>query len=163
MKKYFLTALFVCFISIAFAQDGNWGIGLRLGEPSGITLKRYMGANAWDLTVGSPTYGRGGYAAGGLSVMFNYLWHNDFQGADGLQWYYGLGGNLHSRRYLVYDARRARVYDTRFALGVDGAIGLEWFIPGAPFSIYGDIVPSIEIIPNVGLYFMGGIGGRYTF
>lgn len=158
MKKHFLTLLFVCLFSVAFAQDGNWGIGFRLGEPSGITLKRYMGGNAWDLTVGTPVYGHRGYAAGGISAMFNYLWHNDTS-ADGLQWYYGIGGNVNSRRYW-YDHNR---YESRLGLGVNGAIGLEFFIPGAPFSIYGDIVPSLSIVPYVGLYFMGGIGARYTF
>ena len=60
MKKIFL-ALSVIFISLpAFAQ---WGIGLRGGDPTGLTVKKYMDGKALELSVGrSHTfYGRGWY------------------------------------------------------------------------------------------------------
>ena len=33
-------------------QPARWGFGLMLGDPTGISLKRYLGAHAWDFYVG---------------------------------------------------------------------------------------------------------------
>jgi len=35
----------------AYAQE-DWAVGLRLGDPSGLTLKKYDGNKAWQLNIG---------------------------------------------------------------------------------------------------------------
>lgn len=50
MKKLFLFAILL--ISIAANAQKKWGIGVRLGDPSGITLKKYFGSSALELNVG---------------------------------------------------------------------------------------------------------------
>lgn len=49
--------------TVTQAQKKDWGIGLRGGDPSGITLKKYMGGNALEINVGrTHTFsGRGWY------------------------------------------------------------------------------------------------------
>jgi len=62
MKEFFLTAGVVLTLLIstnAYSQD--WGIGVRLGDPSGITIKKYMSSgNALEFSVGRThlLYGR---------------------------------------------------------------------------------------------------------
>ncbi len=50
MKKILLI---VCFaISITTLAQNKWGVGIRLGDPSGLTLKKYMSTTAIELNVG---------------------------------------------------------------------------------------------------------------
>ena len=49
MKKLFII-IFIIFSIKTFSQ--NNGIGFRLGDPSGITFKRYTGGNAWEINIG---------------------------------------------------------------------------------------------------------------
>jgi hypothetical protein len=55
MKRYsllFLSLFCSCFL--LHAQQGGLGIGVRIGDPTGISLKKYIhdGRNAWELNVG---------------------------------------------------------------------------------------------------------------
>jgi len=70
MKKLLFSAFLLISMNI-HAQD--WGIGIRLGDPSGITLKKYMSSNALELSVGRTHLfnGRGWYDKG-----FN-KWYNN--------------------------------------------------------------------------------------
>jgi hypothetical protein len=174
MKK--LIALFVCMLALGIAhinaQQKEWAIGLRLGDPSGLNIKKYFGrGNAFDLNIGSygNFYGRsrgyrgGYYGNAGIAIMGNYLWQKDITNANGLTWYYGLGGMFSSRRYYVYDSSR-RVYTSNVALGATAMVGLEYFIPNTPISIFGDISAYVEIVPAP--FWMNlpvGIGGRFNF
>jgi hypothetical protein len=44
--------------SLSQAQE-NMAVGLRLGDPSGLTLKKYLGDNAWQLNVGRSRWFQG--------------------------------------------------------------------------------------------------------
>jgi hypothetical protein len=62
MKKLlFLSCLLVLgSINLIFAQKKSWGVGIRLGEPSGISIKKYLGKNALELNVGRAYWGSWG-------------------------------------------------------------------------------------------------------
>jgi hypothetical protein len=50
------------------SRPAQWGLGITLGEPFGLSLKRYLGgANAWDFNVGL-AYGPG------FRLGADYLW-----------------------------------------------------------------------------------------
>ncbi|QHT70131.1 hypothetical protein GXP67_27530 [Rhodocytophaga rosea] len=171
-----LIVLFACIFTLGIgsvhAQQKEWAIGLRLGDPSGLNIKKYFGKNnAFDLSIGSygNFYGRGRsyrsgyYGNAGIAIMGNYLWQKNIPNANGLTWYYGLGGMFSSRRYYVYDSSK-RVYSSNVALGATATIGLEYFIPNTPISFFGDVSAYVEIVPapfwiNLPL----GIGGRFNF
>ncbi|MDQ3395526.1 MAG: SH3 domain-containing protein [Bacteroidota bacterium] len=139
------------------SSDRKWGIGLRGGNPAGITVKKYNANKAWEFNVGhtyywnqygyrDAFYNYGPYAkyrnveikdwhrGRALAFQVHHLWHKDLN-AEGLQWYYGLGGQLKSisisYRYKYEDQAGIRydnVYSTAnfINLGVDGIIGLEY-------------------------------------
>ena len=194
----FATALFFS-IFTASAQNFDWGIGLRFGDPSGLTFKKYTGSNAFEINIGRTNFFRNarwyddrfkdwyeeekfGYHdvdyvryRGGtpISIQVHYLWQQDIGGVDGLQWYYGLGGQL---KYITYHYRYRykeekwsewRYTDHRvtdFDIGVDGVIGLEYIIPSSPVSLFVDFTAFLEIIDNpFALWGQGGIGGRINF
>lgn len=151
----------------AHAQSDKWGIGLRFGSPTSLTIKRYMTErNALDINIGSGPYAvydnrYGAYRGVGFSLMVNYLWRQNIDNAPGLEFYYGVGGLLSARSYY-YDNRDR--YRTNAGLGLTGALGLEYFIPKAPISLFIEANPYVEAFPapfwiTVG----GGIGGRFVF
>ncbi len=111
----------------------NWGIGFRLGDPSGLSVKKYNGNKAWELNVGrTHLFNRYDYYydrydrwyvdqhfnykahellnysySRALGIQLHYLVHKDVKNAAGLRWYYGAGGQL---RFMSYR------YDYRYKL-----------------------------------------------
>ena len=109
------------FLNCAFAgEEPNFGIGFRLGEPSGLTFKKYNSSTALELSIGRAYVGRnvGWYNEGFVHYYnnhYNYAWY-EYTGVDyttplGLQlhylfqkpidiskgslnWYYGLGAQF---------------------------------------------------------------------
>jgi uncharacterized protein YraI len=109
----------------------KWGIGLRLGEPAGISIKKYNSGNtAWEVNLGRASrwghhydkddfykysrfsntnnYYYSGYAPGFTTALqVRYMWSKPINGAEGLSFYYG--GGLQARftpvtyRYYYYD------------------------------------------------------------
>ena len=184
--------------SSASSYNRNWGIGLRAGDPAGITVKKYNGGKAWELNIGT-TYYWGGYTyrdafykydsyehyrnvtihsyniRRALGIQLHHLWQKDLNidGLSGLQWYYGLGGQIKSIavdyrfRYEDLSGRRYDdVYDTAhyINLGVDGIIGLEYTFENVPLSIFTDINLFVEIYRNpFNIHPQGGLGIRYNF
>lgn len=136
----------------AQAQDKNWGIGLRLGDPTGLTAKKYLGAsNAVELALGA------NYRGKGLEFLAHYLFHFPVN-AQGLDWYYGLGVQIENRDRPEKNRRD----DTEF--GADGVIGLEYTFPRAPLSIFVDAILFIELIDDpFDLDLDAALGIRYNF
>lgn len=161
------------------AQQQDWAVGLRLGDPVGVNVRKYFGSgNALDMNIGSSGYwygGRGrdyrdGYRQSGLAVLVNYVWQKDFPNADGLQWYYGLGGQFTTGRYSRYynDGTPGRPFREEYrisaALGATGVIGLEYFISDTPISVFAEAGLYLEIVPApFWLSVPAAIGGRYNF
>ncbi|MDO1447988.1 SH3 domain-containing protein [Rhodocytophaga aerolata] len=108
----------------------KWGIGLRLGEPLGVSVKKYNSNNtAWEVNLGRASrwghhyngddfykhdkydnrdmYKYYGYYPGFTTALqVRYLWSKPISGADGLSFYYG--GGIQTRftpvryRYMYY-------------------------------------------------------------
>ncbi len=188
--------------SSTFSSDYNWGIGVRLGDPSGFTFKKYMGSNALELSVGrAHVIGRRGYwnthyqskwntkyynssykkidylgytSSSPLGVQLHYLWQKNIASAEGLSWYYGLGGQFafQSIRYQyryqltgtdtwIYDNSGTSV-DIDF--GADGVVGLEYGFSNVPISIFLDFTLFMEVYDNPFVFwYQSGIGARYNF
>lgn len=130
--------------SEVFAQRNNWGVGARFGDPSGISVKKYMGRNALDMGVGQ-------LLSDGLVVYAHYLWQQQI-GQEPIDWYFGIGGQAAER-------------SDRGTLGADGVLGVEYTFKGAPISIFGDAVLYMELIddPLNELDLDFGVGIRYNF
>jgi hypothetical protein len=130
------------------------GIGLILGEPTGLTGKFW---NSSDRAID-----------GGIAFSFDryvflysdYLFH--FRGFSGVRPFAGIGGGL----LISSGNRKGKYFDDQsgsFGLGVRIPLGLEWLIPEAPIGVFAEIVPGIGIIPSTYGFFQGGIGARFYF
>ncbi len=109
----------------AGSTNKNMGIGLRFGDPAGITFKKYNGNTAWEFNLGNSfagyygynrynryyndrfyrdysssnyelkSYGRSAYTT---SFQAHWLKHHDFPGVNNLQFYYGVGPQVRFNR-----------------------------------------------------------------
>jgi hypothetical protein len=160
----------------------NWAVGLRLGDPAGLNVRKYFGNKALEVNLGSTgmfygneskySYnGYSGHRASGIALGINYIGQKNFSGAEGLEWYWGLGGQLSSRRFYYYDDDFYKngyyyrgYYETRVSLGANALLGLEWTIPSTPISLFSDLGLHLEIAPSPFWYYVPvGVGGRFSF
>ncbi len=157
MKKFFLalvTMLILLFLTIqAQGQDRDWGIGLRLGDPTGVTAKKYFPSNkALELALGADHNGDG------ITFLVHYLIHHPISDAPGLDWYVGFGGQIED------NDRKDRDDDDDVELGADGVIGLEYTFAQSRLSAFLDVILFLELIDDpLDLELDAGIGLRYNF
>jgi hypothetical protein len=142
------------------AQDHGFGMGLILGEPTGLSAKYWTSKdNAFDFGLGFAVGGdrltyHGNYY-GGSRVHFHvdYLWHsfNAIRASERFPLYYGIGARFNS----------GGGYDGSF--GVRGVFGIAWFPHSTPIDLFAELVPVFQLTPDAGLGFDAGIGIRYFF
>lgn len=144
------------------ADAGNFGLGVILGEPSGLTAKyRVSPKNAFDA---------------GLAFSFNsfvmvygdYLWQfrGAFAGKSGERFvreltpYVGAGLSL-----FMASAGGNRFYTgtSTAGLGIRIPLGIEWTPAEPPLGVFVELVPGLGIVPSTFGFFQGGAGVRYYF
>jgi hypothetical protein len=135
-------------------QGRNLGLGLIAGDPSGLSMKYWQGSVhaiqgslAWSFL-------ENGY----LRANADYLWHEYelIEVEKGtLPLYFGPGVTLWAGR--IRDGRSGA------NIGVRGVCGLEYIFKGAPFDIFLELAPTLDLAPATGLWLQGGLGARYYF
>ncbi len=163
MKNKLAITLLITFLSFGsvFAQyENNWAVGLKIGEPVGLNIRKYFsyGDRAFDINVG--TYGLvfwrerkyGGdviYDKGSVGVMFQgiYQFHRTFGKNDKLHTYYGFGGQINSRNRPESFGGRG---DSFRVISVGPAVnaGVEIAIPENDMAVFLDAGGYLEIAPK---------------
>lgn len=160
-------AVAVCLLTGATllkAQQGQTGVGLRLGTDPGITVKHFVRENGAIEGILHTGYR-------GLMITGLYEWHTPISSAPGLKFYAGLGAHLgafdHYRRYYYYHGNH---YDVVVAerrgasVGPDGIIGLEYDFTEIPLNLGLDIKPAIDFHEDhVHTYVDGALSVRVLF
>lgn len=123
----------------------NTGIGFRGGLASGLSVKHFLNEEAALEAILSSSFRYGGTA---LTVLYEK--HAHAFDLDKLHWYYGVGGHVgryRGRDYFLDNTRkRTRYYDDRvLGIGIDGVIGLEYYIGDIPFTIGADLKPYVNL------------------
>jgi hypothetical protein len=152
--------ILVCASVGAKAQSGyTTGIGLRGGIASGLTIKHFIKSDAAIEGILSTSFKHRGTV-----VTVLYEKHAQAFNTKGLQWYYGLGGHIgfHDGHYYYKKGHDHYRDDHVVALGVDGILGLEYYIRDIPFTIGADIKPYINI-PSGGGNWDSALHVRYVF
>ena len=150
MRKMFILALFilVLFCSDFFAQESGFGLGVIMGEPTGVNFKLWygyrtalVGAAAW--SFGDETY---------LHFYLDFIAHH-FKfirlEKDYLPFYCGIG--------VRFKNESTSKYGIRFPLGVN------YMFKKVPLDFFAEIVPIFDVKPNTDVRFSGGFGLRYFF
>lgn len=156
MKKVALTIalMTLVFCGTAAAQDRDLGIGIIVGEPTGISAKYWLGgttavdaAAAWSFSKNSAFH-----------IHADYLFH-DFEllnprqvlGTEKgqLPVYYGIGGRL--------KLRSENQFGLRFVAGI------EYIFEESPLDIFAEVAPILDLAPSTKLSLNAAIGIRYFF
>jgi hypothetical protein len=143
------------------AQERGFGLGVILGEPTGFSAKLWTSPfTAFDFGLGLSISGDGiGNSRGSNSAEsrihfhMDYLWHS-FESINSdvrLPIYYGIGGRFNS----------GGGYNS--SLAIRGVLGIAWLPRQAPFDMFLELVPSLQLTSGVGLAVEAGIGARYYF
>ena len=130
-----------------YYEPSRWALGLSLGEPTGLSIKRYLGGrNAFDINLDA-VYGPG------FRLGFDYLWGlgqllND-RSTMNLNVYLGVGPFIGSLRgpcggfYNWQDTCSGDVY-----LGGRMPIGIEAVFRNAPITLGLEVAPGVAFAPG---------------
>ena len=152
--------MFMIFTYPAVAQDRGFGLGVIVGEPTGLSAKLWTSkTNAFDfglgLSVGGDRISYNGYYDNGNRIHFHmdYLWHsfNAISSTENFPLYYGIGGRYNSGG--GYDG----------SLGLRGVFGIAWFPHNTPIDVFFELVPVFQLTSSMGLGIDAGFGVRYFF
>jgi len=149
--------------STASAQEvgnsRNFGLGIALGSPSGVTAEYYLSPkNAIQGTVGL------GFVGGNhLNVTVDYLYHFNLMGhaAFKLDAYAGIGAFF----YNWFDDNEGEGNDDKEAWGIGARIplGLDFLFTKLPIDVYVEIAPGFALVGRTGFGISGALGFRYFF
>ena len=138
----------------AWCQAKHTGIGIILGEPTGFSWKMWLdGSMAYDAGIAWSFAGEPR-----IHVHGDVLWHNfnvlqntfDIDESNGwLPLYYGIGGILK----VGNDAR----------LGARFVLGTTYVFKNAPFDIFLEVAPVMDVIPETELRLNAAVGSRFWF
>lgn len=125
---------------------GDVGAGVILGSPFGFSAK-------WWLSRDQAIAGALGVADSDLEITGDYLWHTERlfpkprQG--NLPLFLGIGGRAH--------------FEDDPEVGIRFVVGAEYLFDQVPLGIFVELVPVLNVAPDVDSDFSGGIGVRYYF
>jgi len=142
-------------------EKGNFGIGLVLGEPTGVAAKLYLDDDtAVQAAAGSAFIG------GGLSVHADYVWHPwilEDRDSFTLPAYLGPGA-----RFIYYD--KGRDGEDYVAVGPRFVAGVLFDFKEIPLDVFLEVAgviewrfTDLEDETGIGFAINAGLGARYYF
>jgi hypothetical protein len=156
-----VTFVLILFASGTFAQERHFGLGVIIGEPTGISAKLWVSSKtAFDFGLG---WSVGGDRIGNYNGGFNgesrvhfhmdYLWHwfDAINSSERFPLYTGVGGRINTGAGYSNSA------------AVRGVIGIAWLPRQTPIDIFLELVPSLQVVPSTGFGIDAGLGIRYFF
>jgi hypothetical protein len=140
----FSLLLIVLLANTSLSQGHGLGLGLMIGEPTGISCKGWVtNSGAIQLGVGYPSLS----SRGGTAVSAEYLWHSHvFRSHEYFPLFYGLGGIFGSD-----------------LMGARGVLGIAWWPRRSSIDVFLQLVPTIYFEPISHFEFEFGFGVRYFF
>lgn len=154
MKKFIMIASLLLSTN-AFAAEDNFGLGIILGQPTGISANYKFSPNqsidgtlAYKLSGNDEIYLHSTYLFRHPGTIFT-------ERSASLGWYGGIGG-----RVKIED-RPGNDNDFRF--GIRGAIGASLEFNKSPFEIFAELAPVLGLVTDTDLDINGGLGARYYF
>jgi hypothetical protein len=153
-SKVTIVTLILTLSANAFAQD-KFGLGLILGEPTGLSLKYWFdteraidGAVAWSYSENDS-----------LQLHADYLIHNyDVFDTKELPFYCGLGARL---KFKEDDGRGRNEHHDIFGIRIP--LGVTYVFDEAPVDLFFEIVPVLDLAPDIELDLNAAVGLRIYF
>lgn len=148
-RYFFITLLLFVIAASSLSQNKGFGIGITIGEPTGISAKNWLsgktavdGAVAWSFVRESSFHIHG-----------DFLFHSfdAIETKEPFYFYYGVGGRIKASKK---DPSR---------VGVRGVAGVGYMLQSAPVDFFLEVAPIFDLTPATEISINAGIGGRYFF
>lgn len=137
----------------ATAQQSEFGLGIILGEPTGLSLKKWVHSTA--AIDGAVAWSFGNKDA--LHLHADYLVHNFtlFKVEKGkIPLYYGIGGRI------KFEEDNGEG-DTKIGLRIP--VGICYMFTNSPLDVFIEIAPLLDLSPSTEFDLNGAVGIRYFF
>lgn len=153
-KVMFTMILLLTIVNLAKAQEKGFGLGIIIGEPTGVSAKLWTSQRtALDFALGW-SFVDNNHDDSGDNIHFHmdYLWHsfNAIHSAERFPLYYGIGGRFNSHK-------------DEGSLAIRGVFGIAWMPHETPIDIFLEVAPSLELTPSTGFGIDAALGFRFYF
>ncbi len=151
MIKKVITSLFFSLLlcNSIYAQGHGFGLGMILGEPTGISLKNWLGrSTAVDFAIAWSFEGKDSFTIHGDYLSHRFKLTQVESGS--LPFYYGIGGSM-----------KFKGDDTR--LGARVPLGSNYHFENLTLDLFLEFVPVLLLIPKTDFEVNASIGIRYFF
>ncbi len=145
--------------SAVYAQEG-FGLGIIVGEPTGISIKSWLGgkhaidaAGAWSFSENQSFQFHSDYLVHLVGVLPPAV--NQSQ----LSLFTGIGGRIKFKEGNEGKGRN----DDEHLLGVRIPLGISYLFAGAPVDLFVEVVPILDVFPDTEFDINGAIGARFYF
>jgi hypothetical protein len=153
--KMAILGLFVAVASVNARTHDDFGIGIIVGEPTGLSLKYWLdeehavdGAAAWSYSENDS-----------FQLHSDYLIHNyDWLESDKLPVYYGIGARV---KFKDDDGRGRN--ENHAIFGIRAPIGITYLFEDEPVDLFFEVVPVLDLSPEVELDINAALGIRFYF
>jgi hypothetical protein len=144
-----LNVLTLLVLSLPTFASGQMGLGVMLGNPTGLNGKYWLDNNrAVDAGL-AYSFGKNS----DLSLHSDYLFHKDeafyLNDTHPLDLYYGIGGRME--------------FADDIEIGVRVPVGLAHKVNGGAADVFGEVAPIVDLFTKTGLELHFAIGARYYF
>lgn len=157
MKRIFFAVCLIMAAGATAAREGESGIGLTLGDPTGVSGKYWLGeetavdaAAAWSLDDDR------------FNLHADYLLHSfDRTKQEQTPWafHYGIGARVR----FPEDNNGKGNDDDDATIGVRVPLGLDVYPSRLPLEFFLEIAPVMDLAPETDLDIEFGIGARFYF
>lgn len=145
------------------AVDGL-GVGLILGEPSGISIKKWItpdraldAAAAWSMSEHERFQFHADY------LIHTFDWFNPGVHPGQLPFYYGIGGRIRLADDTHHRWRDDHYTADETTVGVRVPFGIAYLAASVPLESFLEIVPVLDLAPDTHVGVNGAIGFHYYF
>ncbi len=136
------------FCGFVHAQDSGFGLGIIIGEPTGISAKMWTRKDGAICLAAGWSLEEQKY----INIQGDYVFHNFslIKVEKGkLPVYYGIGVKI--------------VTKDETKVGIRVPIGIDYIFHNAPLDIFFEIAPLIDIVPETEPYINVALGIRFFF
>ena len=140
------------FFTTARSQDRGIGIGVIVGEPTGISAKIWgTQSTAFQFAIAWRT--RDPFLGTRVGFSGDYVWHSfdAIHANERFPVFYGVGGAIAS----------GGAFES--VLGVRGVVGIDWLSRRAPIDVFFQVTPVLVLSPSTGVEIGAGLGMRFFF
>lgn len=149
-RVFILVVLFcLCLPLESLAASRGFGVGAIVGEPTGVSVKNWMTSNtafdaaaAWSFTKPES-----------FQFHADYLWHKWNLISKDSPLFYGIGGRVKASNSGSDNAH----------LGIRVPFGVSYLFPKAPFDIFLEIAPILDLLPSTDFTVSAAFGARFYY